>query len=64
MYKKAASAIRQERDSRGISSDQVFQPKSVTHFHINAIEDQVEYKLYRPEELRNLESSLHFATTQ
>lgn len=51
MYKKAATAIRQDRHQRGISSDQVVAPKTVTHFHINAIDDQVEYKLYYPDEL-------------
>jgi hypothetical protein len=29
----------------------------VTHFHINAIDDQVEYKLYYPDELKFFEKA-------
>ena len=47
LLKKATNLVRHDLIKRGVSSKEIVSPKTLTHFHINAIDDQVMYKLYQ-----------------
>ena len=46
MFKRAMVVLKNNQNSQGIGQSQVLKPKTLTHFHINAADDQVDFKSY------------------
>ena len=51
MHKRALKIVKTSQSTRGVPVDQIIKPKTLVHFHINAIDDKIDFNKYKQSQL-------------